>query len=390
MKIIYICNDLGIPILGTAGSSIHIQEFINALNKFDISPVVLFQNRGSKDNNVPFIAEIEEIKKVLLIRNSISRKLGLDNIFKNYELSQALNKISCGKEIDIIHERYSIFSYKGADFAEQKGIPFILEINAPLIYEQMHYRVLKWAKLAERCEKKVVREASRIITVSSELKEYFSNYTNPDVIRVVPNGVNPDLFSPEIEPIWGNREKFTVGFLGSLKEWHGVENIVKAAKILKEMRKEILFLLVGDGPLKGRIESQIKSSGLESMFYFTGKVAHEDVPKYIKEMDIALAPYPRLSFFYYSPIKIFEYMSMAKPVIASSIGQINFIIRDGINGYLVEPGDHEGLAKKIKQLSQLGPQRLSEIGTNARETVLRNYTWKINAKKIISIYGEVI
>jgi glycosyltransferase involved in cell wall biosynthesis len=110
-------------------------------------------------------------------------------------------------------------------------------------------------------------------------------------------------------------------------------------------------------------------------------VTHDQVARYLSVMDVAVAPYPALEDFYYSPLKLYEYMAAGRAVVASRIGQVAEVVSDGLTGLLHEPGDCEGLAQCIRRLRCDGGLK-RELGKNARTACLRN-TWSASAARVV-------
>jgi glycosyltransferase involved in cell wall biosynthesis len=105
------------------------------------------------------------------------------------------------------------------------------------------------------------------------------------------------------------------------------------------------------------------------------------VPLYLAAMDVAVAPYPDLDEFYYSPLKLFEYMTAGRPVVASRVGQVAEILMDGATGLLFEPGDRAGLVRCLQRVRKDATLR-SELGRNAA-AVCSEHTWNRNAAQVI-------
>lgn len=103
-------------------------------------------------------------------------------------------------------------------------------------------------------------------------------------------------------------------------------------------------------------------------------------------MDAAVAPYPDYPDFYFSPLKIYEYMAAGLPVVASRIGQVAELIQDGTNGLLYQPGDAVALSAALNRL-RCEPMLRSSLGRAARETVLHDHTWEAVAKRILHLGG---
>lgn len=179
-------------------------------------------------------------------------------------------------------------------------------------------------------------------------------------------------------------ERTILGFIGSFHYWHGIDHLLHLIEHTVDDYPQIAYLLVGDGPMREEAEDFIRSHGYQDRVLFTGYVSHEEIPKYLAAMDIALAPYPPMDVFYFSPLKLFEYMASGKATIASDIGQISEIISDGHNGRLYDPYDLDTLLRCAKDLIEQ-PKLRKEIGQRARATVLEQFTWKRNADDILNV-----
>src|SRR5690606_13714515 len=114
----------------------------------------------------------------------------------------------------------------------------------------------------------------------------------------------------------------TVGFVGTLKPWHGVSLLLEAFARLAADFAGVRLLIVGDGPERAALDQQAAALGIASLTEFTGAVDPELIPALLAEMDVAVAPYPRLDDFYFSPLKVLEYMAAGRAVVASRIGMI--------------------------------------------------------------------
>ena len=148
------------------------------------------------------------------------------------------------------------------------------------------------------------------------------------------------------------------------------------------------FLLLGEGPLKKHAVNFLRDNNLSSYVCLAGRVGHREVPQYLAAMDILLSPHNPLqedkNKFHGSPLKLFEYMAMAKPIIASKVGQIGELLQDGNNAILINPGNDEELFNAILLLSKDEDLRV-KLGERAREIILSRYTWDNNASKVIDI-----
>lgn len=117
-----------------------------------------------------------------------------------------------------------------------------------------------------------------------------------------------------------------------------------------------------------------------------GEVAHNDLPKYLDLMDICVLPD---SNDYCSPVKIFEYMAMGKPVLAPDLGNVRDIIVDKVNGILFKPRDYNELGKAIKLLLE-NKELHAKISLAAKEEIFRHHLWSNNVEKILEAYAKVV
>ncbi len=146
------------------------------------------------------------------------------------------------------------------------------------------------------------------------------------------------------------------------------------------------FLLVGGGVMQARLESRMDDA-LRGKVRFTGSVPSREIPRYLSLADVAVATfedtlYARCK----SPLKIFEYLAMAKPIVGNAVGQLPDVLKDC--SLLVPPGDREALRGAIEQVLSNGElaRRLSE---NARAAFLTNHTWRIKAHELLGIYRHL-
>ena len=430
MNIGYISADFGVPVFGFKGASIHVREMIAAMRQgghnvcilssamhagkgsenvsnmgatgFKEIPVVqraLFNlpdsKNGAKAGDIDFCAInttpahlsiFEEIEKLDQFWGKKTRiKQELRNLLYNVTLTEQAQACLGIFPVDFIYERYSLFAYAGLKVARSLKLPHILEVNAPLAYEQEKMRGLEMKTLAHDAEDRIFRETDHIFVVSDELKTFVeSRGGDPEKIEVLPNSVDPERFNKadaqRVRSLLGLEKKRILGFVGSLKPWHGTESLVEAFSLLD--LTDTHLLIVGDGPMREELEMLAIKKGIKDNVTFTGKVSYDEIPDYIAAMDIPVAPYLPNDNFYFSPIKIFEYMSCSKPVVAGRIGQIEQIIQDGENGFTFIPGNIEDLKKQLQRLLIDAPLRES-MGKTGKAWVDMERTWKNNARIVL-------
>src|SRR5258708_2681352 len=379
MRIAYVCTDAGVPVFGTKGCSIHVQEFIRAL-AVNGAEVRLYATRIGGDP----IDGLEDVRVSELPVKRADSTAGREQaaLAANENLRGVLEQDG---PFDLVYERHSLFSYSAMQYAHSAGVPGVLEVNAPLIDEQSQYRTLVDRKGAEQAARRVFNAASILVAVSDEVAAYLERF--PEArgrVRVVANGVDPARFRPTLVDDASRIRPFTVGFVGSLKPWHGLPILVEAFAMLKTRAADSRLLIVGDGPERERLETALRDRRVLDAATFVGAVSHDQVSALLGSIDAAVAPYPKLSNFYFSPLKIYEYMAVGLAVVASRTGQVAQLINDGVTGLLYEPGDVDGLLDALDRL-QRDPQLRLSLGRSARDTIFRGHTWDSVVKQILEL-----
>jgi glycosyltransferase involved in cell wall biosynthesis len=264
----------------------------------------------------------------------------------------------------------------------------VLEVNSPLTYEEEKYRGGSvFPYLARWAERRTWRRADLLVAVSQALCNHFEEAgVKARRVEILPNAVDTRLFRPEVDdsPLRSRLKpdgRFVVGFVGSFKAWHGVDFLLEAFNWLRGKDSSYHLLLVGDGPMRAKLEEETRRLGLQEAVTLVGNVPHEEIPRYLALMDVAVAPYPALDDFYFSPLKLYEYMAGSRAVVASRIGQVAEVIADGLTGLLYEPGNEEAFIGCIRRLRADESLR-RELGQNARMACSKN-TWRRNAERVV-------
>lgn len=363
MRMAYINADPGIPYFGNKGCSVHVREVISAFIQKAFQ-VTVFNYRNGKSGNSN-VVELVEIGSDVTSREN-------EEIFCQ-QINKNLQTILQNKFFDIIYERYSLWSYAALKYAANNNIPSVLEVNAPLIEEQSQYRELHNQNLAEQVLEQCLQLASLVICVSEEVRQYVLQKARPEDKRkviTISNGVNVEKYDVDKQA----HNTINIGFLGSLKTWHGVDNLITAFSVLNQRLNNTKLEIIGDGPMMTELANQVKTLGLSHEVKFHGFIDSEELPKYLSYWDIAVAPYPKLNNFYFSPLKIFDYMAAEVAIVASNIGQLGEILDDEKDALLVNAGDITELIRALEKL--VGNDDLRQkLGRNSKEKVRNLYTW---------------
>ena len=175
-----------------------------------------------------------------------------------------------------------------------------------------------------------------------------------------------------------------MGFVGSLKPWHDLDTLLNAVAELHEKDERYHLLLVGDGPGM----KQLRARG-DPYVTWTGAVPYDEVPSYVAAADVVIVPLGDGADCYFSPLKLYEAMAMAKPVIGARVGEVKAAIADRETGLLYEPGDALDLAGRIEEVFQM-PDGGAGLGASALRWVLANRTWDRNAQRITEIASSLL
>lgn len=377
MRIAYVSTDPGIPVFGCKGASIHVQEMIRAF-LVKGAEVTVISPRLEGDRPADLCSVLQYPLPPAPKGDNAHRTL--KQIALNGSVTQALSDAG---PFDLIYERHALFSFAAMEFARNRCIPSVLEVNAPLIDEQSRHRSLLRIDDAIVMAHRAVHAARQIVTVSPEVSEYVVGLgAEPGRIKIEPNAVTPARF-PEPASFDG---PFRVGFLGTLKPWHDVVTVVSAFALLKKSVPDAELLIVGDGPERAALTAQADAAGILKHTYFTGAVPADEVPGWLAKMHVGLATYRGADPFYFSPLKLYEYMAAGLPCVVSRVGTLADAIEENRTGLSVTPDSPECLAEALAQLAAY-PDLTRQMGQKARAHVLASRTWDHVASRVLARAG---
>lgn len=375
------------------GSTIKALELYKALEKEGHQVKIHWRQGDGQKNENPIKKAHQLLKthfsKLLQEPNQIIR-----NFFYFYKEKGLLRK----DRPDLLISRLESYVFSPALISSLFCIPHVIEADSPASYEVRHFYpgYLRHPNLMEKIELKIIQNADRIFCVSNQIRDYYvTRGVSYHKIQVITNGVDVSRFNPHVpyhtvREMYGLKDKTVIGFVGSFHYWHGVYNLIHLIKEIINLNPNVVFLLVGHGgALKSSLDEFVRENNLKNRVFCTGLIAHENVPSYINAMDIVVAPYPPLDFFYYSPVKIYEYMACGKAIVTTEMGQISELIRNGITGFLCEPGNMKVLIDTVQLLVQNREKRVS-IGENAMKHIIHNHTWAHKACQLSALCTEVI
>lgn len=378
MRILYVASDQRVP--GRTGGSVHVLEVARGLagRGHDVH-VVIRRGDGGPDREAEGSVVWHRIDWRPPLR------------FFRFRARSAVAAIATAFSPDVVIERYYNFGGEGLAVARERGIPSLLEVNSPVVD---HPGSLKgWldgallARPMRRYRETLCRWATALIAPIPEIVPPFARAKT----EIVTWGANVDSFHPrrrsaELRRALGVPDgALAVIFSGSFRPWHGVHVVEAAARTLFE-RSDVYFLLVG-GAISG------DGDGFRGRRL--GTIAYERMPEIVASADVGVAPYDpsrlkqlRLGF-YWSPLKIFEYMASGLPTITIPRPPLTEIVREGLEGLHVAEGDPLALARALTDLA--GDRALpARMGASARTRVVERYSWERHCEQVEGVLRGIV
>jgi glycosyltransferase involved in cell wall biosynthesis len=345
----------------------------------------------------------------------------------NFRYDQTLHdhalRIARARQPRFVYHRLSIHSHVGARLSRSLGVPLVVEYNGSEVWVARHWgRPLRYERLAEQAERVLLRHAHVVVTVSDVLRDELLD-RGVDERRIVtyPNCVDTTIFDPSrFEP--GDRsalrrrhgvpdDALVATFVGTFGRWHGADVLAAAIRTLSDEapgwleERRLHFLFVGDGLRMSEVESIL--GGRQGRFHtLAGLIPQAETPRYLDASDIVLSPHvPNAdgSRFFGSPTKLFEYMAMGLPIVASELDQIGDVLRPSLRAsdlpsrspddanevaVVTTPGSERELVAGIRFLADRADWR-SVLGSNARRLATERYTWEAHVAAILARLDEV-
>jgi glycosyltransferase involved in cell wall biosynthesis len=290
---------------------------------------------------------------------------------------------------DLVYERVGAFQSLGK-FISKKGCIWIAETNSILFEEASKDRKsVFFTGICRRIELNTYRKADFIVCITEELKQLLIEKLNiePKKIIVIPNGVDITRFDPENITPKKFFDSFTIGFIGTLIDWCGLDLLIETvAQFPFDNRPNLT--IVGDGISREKFEKKVTELGITSHVRFLGQQPWDEIPSYIAGFDVCYSGQieTKSGKMYHSPLKIYEYLAMGKPVIASSYADAKNTIIDGFNGYLFTPGDKVELTKAIFQV-KLYHQNKEFNYKKIHAKIVEEHSWDSRVKDLLNKIG---
>lgn len=291
-----------------------------------------------------------------------------------------------GQGVDLVYERFASFQPLGRIF-QRRGIPWVLETQG-LFYREakVERKSLALSSVARRIETDAYRQCDLLVCVSSQLKQMVVDETGvaAEKVIVVPNGVDAGFFDPDKFEPQRSAPELTIGFVGNLAKWQGIDLLLRAVHDLQGEGLSTAVVVVGGGQMLDAWKSLAAALGLAACARFTGSVPGSDVPQCIAGFDVGYAGETFMDdgTMYHSPLKIYEYLAMGKPVLAAAFDDAKQILREGATGFLFRPSDVDDLKRALRACHEKR-QCLAGMRAAARQTAVESASWESRIKMLL-------
>jgi glycosyltransferase involved in cell wall biosynthesis len=379
MRILYAALDQRVP--GTTGGSVHVAAVAGGLAALGHEVDVL-----TTPGPGPFPAGPARW-------HALAPPLGLRHL--RLLRTGAVRAFAERIRAEVIIERYHNFGGEGMRAARDVGAVAVLEVNAPVVdYPGSPKARLDTALLLEpmrRWRDRQCRMADLIVTPAADVVPAF---VPRDRIVEVEWGADTQRFGPGAEgpvPFAKRPGAVLAVFAGAFRAWHGAVHLVRAVRQLRDGgRRDIDAVLIGDGPELARARAE--AEGLDGIT-FTGAVPHDRMPACLAAADIGAAPFdlaahpPLQLAFYWSPLKVFEYMASSLPVVAPAIPRLARILGPEHDRLLYDAHAPRGLADALVYLADHADER-RRLGAEARRRACETFSWAAHCRTLDAAIGE--
>lgn len=312
-------------------------------------------------------------------------------------------RIARDKRPEVIH---ASTGYRGFETA-LVGMALRAHLGRPLVYDVHSFLETAWTgdnAIAEQgehyrarlaAEVRAMEGADHVLTISEGMRaEIIARGIPADKVGVVPNGVNPERFtpaepSPALRRTYGLDGTTVLGYISNLDHAReGQEVLIEATARLRRAGRAVTCLLVGDGQRREELEELAAQAGPGAVV-FTGNVPHEQVRDFYALIDIFVVPrIDERAARLVTPLKPFEAMAMRRPMIVSDLPALAEVVKPGERGLTFTPGDAQSLARAVETYLD-NPGQAAVLAEQGRRWVLAERSWAANSQRYLDVYSEV-
>lgn len=288
--------------------------------------------------------------------------------------------------LDVVYERYALFQELGRPW-QRAGVPWVVESNALLSEEARKERTaVALHGLAARWERQTYARADLVVAVSEPLKQVLVERAgvSADAVLVLPNGVDVARFRVAARDRAATDE-LLVGFVGFVIARQGLEELVRAVAAARRRGARVRARIAGDGPELEHLREVVRAEGPGDAVELLGQLAWEDVPAFLASIDVGYSGQRGVAgmAMYHSPLKIYEYLAAARPVVATWHPDAATALGGGGAGWTFDPGDSGALAALLEKLAGGPREDLVAAGRRGRAHVEQEHTWTHRTRTLV-------
>lgn len=270
--------------------------------------------------------------------------------------------------------------------SKKLGVPFVYEVRGLWEYtaasKRNNWEETERFALDKQLESQTVSQANWVFTLTNALaEELISRGARPGSISLAPNAVDPSEFKQLqydkslADKVGISRSTFTIGYIGSLVSYEGLDDLLKALRMLLERDIKAVLLIVGNGTATESLKKLAASLGIKEQVRFVGRVSPKEVPGYMSLLDVITLPRkPVRVCELVSPLKPLEAMASKVPMIVSSVPALAEMVVDGETALIHRAGDPGDLCKALEMMAN-NPEIRVCIANQAYDHVILNRTW---------------
>jgi len=302
--------------------------------------------------------------------------------------------LDMGEKVDWVYERFGVFQALGMTF-QRSGLPWVLETNTPFALEnslESGRRTTCFQRAARKHELRTYQRCDALIVQTVALKEIVLDFAqvNHEKVFVVPNAVDMNRFlDPAVVRKFAGP---TIGFVGALRRWQALEYPIRALGNLSREGIRYNLVIVGAGEKSREWQKLARDLGVLDRIFFAGAIPMDQIPSWIAGFDLGFsgqAGSVAAKSMYFSPLKLYEYMAAAKPVLASAHEDSQRLIIPGETGYLFKPDSLPDLERAMRQAWR-ERDLWSGLGSRARALISSGHTWEIRISRMIAQLQEFL
>jgi glycogen(starch) synthase len=391
-----VCHVLNHSVPHTDGYSVRSAAIVRHQAELGLEPVVV---TSPHQEPVP-IEPVEVIAGIRYYRVLPSREIRLPVLHELYamrRLRRRVEEVIREERPDVIHAHSPcIWGCAAERAARRHRLPFVYEVrglweDAAVDQGRLRTGALKY-RASRALETHVARRAGAVVVIAQGLvREFTGRGVDSRKLFLVPNGVNLEDFSPpcrsdDLKDKLGLNGCLTVGYIGSLYAWEGVDDLIRAVPHVVRHQPQVRFLIVGRGEQEEKLRRLIQDTSVERHVNLVGGVPHDEVARYYSMLDVLV--YPRRSSRnteLVTPLKPLEAMAMGKAILASDVAGLAELLGEG-SGVFHRAGDPADLAEKCLHLIA-DRRRRARLGARARQLASSQRDWRATVRTYLDVYA---